>query len=438
MLFTYQNSKCFDVLGKSSDEERSLCRENRAKRNSYRQSAPTELRGVWVTTVRNNDFPSPAVFENGFNVDLFKLEFQSILDTCKQFNLNALFFQVRPEGDAFYPSTINPWSQYLTGKQGVAPRVADFDPVAYMIEATHDVGIEFHAWLNPYRLSPSNNKSATQEEAFARLTLDHYANHHTNWVYFYNGELYLDPGVPAVNEFIVETVAEILKNYNIDAIILDDFFYPYPYIKAGETVTFANVAPDESTYQKYRVSEEQTIDEWREANINALVYQLHQEIQRFNRTNKTQVEFGISPFGIWSSSEQTLGGSPTSSQQLSSLEEWVNTKFWIEAGWLDYVVPQVYWEFDNKISPFDVVAKWWNDIVAGTKVKLYLGLGLYLYEEDQMWPKAEEILHQLQYARTLTNVSGFVFFTYHNLVASKATTKALQEVLPKLQQELRK
>jgi len=419
MLFSYKNSKYFDV-------------------SSIRTAG--ELRGVWVTTVRNNDFPSPAVFEQGFNVDLFKREFQAILDTCKQFNLNALFFQIRPEGDAFYPSALNPWSAYLTGKQGVAPGVADFDPLTYIIEVTHDAGMEFHAWLNPYRLSPSTwkGKSKTKEEALAKLTPDHYANQHPKRVYFYNGLLYLKPGVPAVNKFIVETVAEILKNYNVDAIHLDDFFYPYPYIKDGVTVTFASVAPDKSTYKKYRLDENQTIDEWREANINALVYGLHKEIQRFNQANNKNVEFGISPFGIWSSAEQTPGGSPTSSQQLSSLEEWVNSKLWIEAGWIDYIVPQIYWAFDNKISPFDVVAKWWNDTVAGTGVKLYLGLGLYLYEEDQVWPNTEEILHQLQYGRSLPNVSGFVFFTYHNLVASRATTKTLQEVLPKLQTELRK
>ena len=399
-----------------------------------------ELRGVWVTSVRNSDFPSPAVSSNGFNLDLFKQEFQAVIETCKQFNLNALFWQIRPEGDAFYPSALNPWSSYLTGQQGVAPGVTDFDPLTYVIGETHKAGMEFHAWLNPYRLSPSTfkGKSETKEEAFGKLAPDHYAIQNQDWTYFYNGMLYLNPGVPAVNEFVAKTVDEILKNYQVDAIHLDDFFYPYPYIKDGETVTFASVSPDKKTYKKYRLDAEQTIDQWRESNINALVYQLHKTIQRFNETHNTTVEFGISPFGIWSSAEQTPGGSPTSSQQLSSLEEWVNSKLWVEAGWIDYIVPQLYWAFANPISPFDVIAKWWNDTVAGKGVKLYLGLGLYLYEEDQMWPNTEEILQQLQYARSLPNVSGFVFFTYHNLVASRATTATLQEVLPRLQVELSK
>ena len=395
-----------------------------------------ELRGVWVTTVRNNDFPSPMVFENGFDQIEFKREFNEIIKTCQEYNLNALFFQVRPEGDAFYPSVVNPWSSYLTGKQGVAPSPANFDPLTYVIEATHAAGMEFHVWLNPYRLSPTTNKKPDQQSALELLAHNHYARRHPDWIYFYNGQLYLDPGVTAVNDFIVATVDEILNNYDVDAIHLDDFFYPYPYVKDGKTHYFAEDSPDAKTYEQYRVDVTQTINEWREANINALVYKLHKTIQKYNFTNSTKIEFGISPFGIWSSDQQSPGGSPTAPEQLSSLEEWVNTKLWVEAGWLDYVVPQVYWAFDNPLSAFDVVAKWWNDIVAGTKTKLYIGLGLYLYEEDQMWPNMEEILDQVKYIRNLPNVSGFVFFTYHNLLAERAKTKNLEKALPKLKKEL--
>ena len=397
-----------------------------------------ELRGVWVTTVRNSDFPSATVFSNGFDVAEFKREFDEIIATCKQYNLNALFFQVRPEGDAFYPSGVNPWSTYLTGEQGVAPVGVEFDPLAYVIKTTHDADMEFHAWLNPYRLSPTTNKKPDYQSALELLAHNHYARRHPDWLYFYNGQLYLDPGVPAVNDFIVATVDEILNNYDVDAIHLDDFFYPYPYIKDGKTYYFAEDSPDAKTYEQYRVDANQTINEWREANINEMVYQLHKTIQRHNVTNKTTVEFGISPFGIWSSDQQTPGGSPTAPEQLSSLEEWVNTKLWIEAGWLDYVVPQVYWAFADKLSPFDVVAQLWNDTVAGTKTKLYIGLGLYLYEEDQIWPNMEEILHQIQYIRNLPNVSGFVFFTYHTLAGTRAVTQNLIDVLPKLQKELMK
>ena len=405
--------------------------------DALKRQSEGELRGVWVTTVRNNDFPSPSVFEHGFKVDEFKKEFAEILTICRKFNLNALFFQVRPEGDAFYPSGVNPWSKYLTGKQGVAPGIQNFDPLTYLIEATHAAGMEFHAWLNPYRLTPSTNKSEDLQTALATLSTTHYARRHPDWVYFYHGQLYLDPGVPAVTEFMVTTVEEILRNYDVDAIHLDDFFYPYPYLKEGKMVNFSDSSPDQKTYEKYRVDEAQTIEKWREANINSLVYHLHKTIQRYNYANKKHVEFGISPFGIWASEQEAPGGSKTSPGQLSSLQEYVNSKLWIEAGWIDYIVPQVYWAFNDQLSPFDVVAQWWNDVVAGTRVKLYIGLGLYLYEEDQLWQDPEEILRQLAYLRNLPNVSGFVFFTYHNLVESKATTATLKEALKLMENQMK-
>lgn len=394
------------------------------------------LRGVWVTTVRNNDFPSPSVFEGGFDESKFKQEFQDILSRARKFNLNALFFQVRPEGDAFYPSKLNPWSKYLTGKQGVAPVGGKFDPLAYLIDATHRAGMEFHAWLNPYRLTPSNRKSANKDEALKLLAPGHYVYQYLDWAYFYNGMLYLDPGVPAVTDFIVATVAEIINHYAVDAIHFDDFFYPYPYWDSDKMILFADQAPDMNTYKKYRVDDSQTIDEWREANINEMIYGVHKEIQRHNRKNKLQVEFGISPFGIWASDQEIPGGSKTSPNQLSSMKEWVNTKLWIEAGWIDYVVPQVYWSFAEELSPFDVVAKWWNDVVSGTGVKLYLGLGLYLYEEDAKWPNSDEIVKQLEFARGQANVSGVVFFTYHNFVDLLATSAAMKSALPLLEKEL--
>ncbi|MCL2560432.1 MAG: family 10 glycosylhydrolase [Turicibacter sp.] len=395
-----------------------------------------ELRGVWVTTVRNNDFPSPAVFNGEFHLEQFKKEFADILATCRKFNLNALFFQVRPEGDAFYPSGVNPWSQYLTGEQGTSPGVPGFDPLTYLITATHQAGMEFHAWLNPYRLTPSTGKAKDRKAALEFLSPSHYARRHPDWVYFYHGQLFLDPGVPAVTEFMVATVDEILNNYAVDAIHLDDFFYPYPYLKDGKMHYFSDTSPDKKTYEKYRTDASQTIEKWREANINGLVYHLHQTIQRYNRSTGKYVEFGISPFGIWASEEEAIGGSKTSPGQLSSLQEYVDTKLWIEAGWIDYIVPQVYWAFDNELSPFDVVAQWWNDVVAGTGVKLYIGLGLYLYEEDQLWQDPEEIIQQLKFIRQLPNVDGFVFFTYHNLVTSLATTAPMTHALELLEREI--
>ena len=408
------------------------------KNDVFRQDVNAELRGVWVTTVRNNDFPKPAVYEHGFNVVKFKKEFDDILATCQQFKLNALFFQVRPEGDAFYPSEINPWSRYLTGKQGDANGLEDFDPLAYVIMATQATNMEFHAWLNPYRLTPSTPRLANQAVAIASLSPSHYAVLNPEWTFFFNGQLFLNPGIPEVIDFVVKTVEEILKNYDVDAIHLDDFFYPYPYISDQKMIHFADVAPDITTYNRYQVATNQTITEWRTANINELVYQLHQTIKRYNQLNNQQVEFGISPFGIWASDQEMPTGSATSPNQLASLAEYVDSKLWVEAGWLDYIVPQVYWSFADRLSPFDTVAKWWNDVVLNTKTKLYIGLGLYLYEEDQLWTNPEEIFKQLTYLKKLPNVSGFVFFTYHNLVDELATSQTLKTVLKGLPEQIDK
>jgi len=394
-------------------------------------SRKKELRGVWVTTVRNNDFPS----RGGLDLAQFKAEFMAVIATCKAFNLNALFLQIRPEGDAFYPSGVNPWSMYLTGQQGVAPNWGDFDPLTWMISETHKAGMEFHAWLNPYRLTPTDQMGTSEQELLERLSPDHYVRRHPDWIYFFNGQLFLNPGVPAVTQFMVATVDEILQNYDVDAIHLDDFFYPYSYEQESDegvvTVTFADASPDLETFHRYNENALPNIHVWREANINHLVYSLHETIGRYNRIHGDNVEFGISPFGVWASMDTVPGGSATSSGQLSSLGEYVNSKLWIDNGWIDYIVPQVYWSFNDQLAPFAAVCDWWNDVVAGSKTKLYIGLGLYLYEEesgDLNWQNPEEIINQIRFIRQLDNVSGFVFFTFHNLLPERATNDTMEQV----------
>jgi len=421
-----------------SSSERDVFHESQVQTaDSPFRAKKKELRGVWVTTVRNNDFPS----RGGLDLAQFQAEFMAVLATCKKFNLNALFFQIRPEGDAFYPSGVNPWSEYLTGEQGVAPNWGDFDVLTWIIAETHKAGMEFHAWLNPYRLTPSNKKLSSKEALLARLSPHHYVHRHPDWIYFFNGQLFLNPGVPAVTQYLVATVDEILRHYNVDAIHLDDFFYPYVYKdpKTGKMISFADVSPDKETFLKYRKDATQDIHAWREANINNMVYSLHATIERYNRIHHDNVEFGISPFGIWASMDEAPGGSATSSGQLSSLSEYVNSKLWIDNGWIDYIVPQVYWSFNNKLSPFAVVCDWWNGVVAGTKTKLYIGLGLYLHEEDASnpdWQNPTEIVDQIKYIRQLNNVSGFVLFTYHNLLPERATNSTMKQAIELLKQYL--
>ncbi|MDE5977118.1 MAG: family 10 glycosylhydrolase [Turicibacter sp.] len=394
-----------------------------------------ELRGVWITTVRNNDFPSEEVYANGFNLELFKTEFLTIIRRCKALKLNAIFFQVRPEGDAFYESGVNPWSAYLTGEQGVKPNWGQFDPLKWMIEVTHQAGIEFHAWFNPFRLTPTGPKNSTKQSLMDSLSDTHYARRHLDWVYYFNRQIYLDPGVPAVREFIVQTVMEVVEKYEIDAVHFDDYFYPYSYVEEVDgkqtVISFADKSPDYQTYEANHEPNED-IDTWREQNINQLIYELSRAIHHYDVQTGKSVAFGISPFGVWASAEETNGvGSNTSSAQLSSLSEYVNSKLWIDEEWIDYIVPQNYWSLSDSLSPFAEVAHWWSQIVAPSRTQLYMGLGLYLYNEDfqhPAWQNPEEIVDQIRYLRTLDHNDGYVFFTYHNLLKN-GTQQSGQAVL---------
>lgn len=409
----------------------------------WRSHLKDELRGVWVTTVRNMDFPDPIVFAEGnLNAEAFKREYLDVLKRSKELKLNAIFFQVRPQGDAFYDSKLNPWSQYLTGRQGRAP-LDGFDPLAWMVEAAHMDGMEFHAWLNPYRLTPSTVHCESIESCMALLSANHPLRQHPEWAYFFNGGLYLNPGVPEVTQFLVATVREILEKYDVDAIHLDDYFYPYSYETEVDgqikSVNFADVAPDLATFEAHK-QDGQSIDQWREANINALIKRIHGAIAEYNQRNKRSVAFGVSPFGVWASAEETEGiGSLTSPYQLSSLSEFVNSKLWIDEGWLDYIVPQNYWGQNHPLSPFKNVATWWDQIVDGKKTHLYMGLGPYLYEEDAEnpdWQRPEEIVDQIHFLRTLPRHDGYVFFSYANLDEDRTENGVLLKALQKLKTEV--
>ena len=413
-----------------------------------KQLAPKkrEFRGVWVTTVRNNDFPSEAVYANGFDLDLFKSEFIAIIRRCEALKLNAIVFQVRPEGDAFYESGVNPWSTYLTGEQGVKPDWGDFDPLTWMIDVTHQAGIEFHAWFNPYRLTPVGGANSTKQSLLNSLSETHYARRHPDWVYYFNRQIYLDPGVPEVQEFIIETVMEVAQKYDIDAVHFDDYFYPYSYeteVNGQPTViSFADESPDYSTYETYK-QPNQDIDTWREQNINQLVYRLSRTIHQYDVESGKSIAFGISPFGVWASAEETEGeGSNTSSAQLSSLSEYVNSKLWVDEEWLDYIAPQNYWSLSDKLSPFGEVASWWNEVVANSRTQLYMGLGIYLYNEDYQnpaWQNPEEIVNQIRYLRTLDHNDGYIFFTYHNLIVqdnNEPGQQVLNQAIKQLENEV--
>ncbi|EGC92882.1 family 10 glycosylhydrolase [Turicibacter sanguinis] len=395
-----------------------------------------EFRGVWVTTVRNSDFPNKAVFEDGtFDLELFKREFFSILKHCKLLNLNAIFFQVRPQGDAFYESKINPWSEFLSGQQGVRPDWGDFDPLEWMITMTHGAGLEFHAWFNPYRLSSISKEGNSKEELLNRLAPNHFAKKNPQYVYFFDGQIFLDPGFPQVQKHVIQSVMEVVQNYSIDAVHFDDYFYPYSYLTIidGEPkeISFNDESPDIETYETYH-QPGQSIKQWREYNVNSLIYSLSLSIRKYNRETGKSIAFGVSPFGVWASNFEQSVGSKTSPYQLSSLDEYVNSKLWVDEEWVDYLIPQNYWSFHDPLSPFGEVANWWNEVVKSSRTQLYMGIGLYLYLEDNQnpsWQEAREVSNQIKYTRVLSNVEGFALFTYRNLVMRPQSNVAGQQVL---------
>ncbi|KMT21097.1 glycoside hydrolase family 10 protein [Clostridium cylindrosporum] len=369
-----------------------------------------EFRSAWVSTIWNLDFKQT----NG-SASAFKSEYTRVLNAFNSMNMNAVTFQVRPANDAFYPSTLNPWSKYLTGTQGKSPE-AGFDPLAYMVSETHKKGMEFHAWFNPYRVTESAQTGKTKEQILATLSSNNFARKNPDAVMLYNGKLYLNPGEPKAQQFVIDTVMEVVKKYDIDAVHFDDYFYPY----GG----FKTTNPDIATYKKYGTGFS-SIENWRRNNIDNLIKNLNTQI----KSAKSDVKFGISPFGIWGSKSKHPSGSPegegsaVSSGSLSSYDDiFADTRKWVKNNWIDYITPQLYWSMNNSISSYKVLVDWWGNVVQGTKCNLYIGHAVYKYRDGEAntnevadWKNPSEIPNQITYSRNNANVKGSSFFSLRDL-----------------------
>ena len=321
-------------------------RNNAAKVNNQKVTKNRELRGVWVASVSNIDWPS----KKGLSVDQQKREFLTILDNVKKWNMNAVFVQVKPTSDAFYPSKYAPWSEYLTGTQGVNP---GYDPLKFMVEEAHKRGIEFHAWFNPYRLSTSGSRD--------KLSKDNIGRKKPEWTVSYGGQLYLNPGIPEVDDYVVDSIVEVVKNYDVDGIHMDDYFYPYK-VKGQEY-------PDSAQYQKYGKNFA-TVGDWRRDNVNRLIEKLHKAIKKENEN----VEFGISPFGVWrNASTDPSRGSDTTAGVQNYDDLYADILLWMNKGWIDYVAPQIYWNQGFKAAEYNTLVKWWSKYAGQTNTDLYIG-----------------------------------------------------------------
>lgn len=364
-----------------------------------------ELRGIWISTVANIDYPTKQTTNSSF----LKNELITLLDNCKEMGFNAVFFQVRPAGDAFYKSEIFPWSRYLTGAQGIAPDDG-FDPLAFAVEQAHARGMELHAWINPYRItnSASDNK---------KLSLNNPAVQNPNLVLTdSSGKMYYNPGEEACIDLIVKGAVEIVENYDVDGLHMDDYFYP------------SGSFNDDTTYSYYK---DQYSDKgnWRRAMVNKLVKQLDDELHAVN----PNIQFGISPRGIWANDYDMPGGSATKGGG-SYTQIYADSRAWVKNGWVDYIMPQIYWNIGYAIADYAVLADWWAEQVKGTDVRFYTGEGAYRTVDSSSaaaWQGengTNELRKHIEIVRSNENISGYCMFTYNTFLKNSSIYSLMKEV----------
>jgi len=341
-----------------------------------------EFRGVWVATVDRIDWPG-----NGtYNSDSQKIEFIRLLDFHKANGMNAMIVQVRPATDAFYPSPYEPWSEWLTGKQGQPPSPY-YDPLEFMITETHKRGMEFHAWMNPYRAVFNINRTVVAPTHITRL--------HPDWFLTYGDKKYFDPGNKEVQQYVTNVVKDVVSRYAVDAIHFDDYFYPYRI--AGKEF------PDDEKYQVY--GNGMNKDDWRRSNTDSIIVMISRAIKEEN----TKCQFGISPFGVWRNIDKDPDGSNTKAGQTNYDDLYADIILWLKNGWIDYVTPQIYWEFEHKAAPFETILKWWSTHSYGRNC--YIGLGMYKAGSNTYWKDKTQLPRQIEAIRNTPNVQGMIFFS---------------------------
>lgn len=362
----------------------------------------TQMRGVWVSSVYNMDYPS-AVTTNSATL---MAEADEILDKCVELGFNAVFLQVRPSSDALYRSEIFPWSRWLTGTQGTAPG-NNFDPLSYWVSGAHARGLELHAWINPYRVTRSGE---TEWEA---MDSSNPAKQHPEWLIEYRDNYYYDPALEEVRQLVVDGAAEIVRKYDVDGIHLDDYFYP------GEDFD------DSASFSRYGKGYSD-IGDWRRNNVNLLVADLDEALHKL----KPEISFGISPSGIWENSGFDARGSLTNGHSAYS-ENYADGLFWVQNGIIDYICPQIYWEIGFTQADFSVLLDWWHEAVRGTDVKLYIGLGDYRSAEctdtESVWYGPDEIARQLDLVDSSGKSSGTIQFRYGSLIDLPALGAAVKK-----------
>lgn len=409
-----------------------------------------QFKSTWVATIDNLNIPKPK------NEQDFKEKYLERIQTLKDWNMNAIIFQVRPLLDAFYPSEINPSSQFLVGEQG---EELTYDPLEWMVQVAHENGMEYHAWLNPYRVTNSKLTSTTvlnklglskeevenftikeHIEAFNKAGLladNNYAVLHPENVLRFDEKLFLNPGIPEVIQHVQETVNELIANYDIDAIHFDDYFYPY---RLSDTQYFGREGEDRDTFVKYGVANgyedtESGLENWRRNNITNLVRAVKNTIESHNTSTGSSVQLGISPFGIWEHIDNDERGShtPTSSSQSYSQSIYADTYKWIKEELVDYMAPQIYWSFGQVAAPYGELTRWWNNVAEGTRVQIYVGHANYKHLGnggwDAEWMNPEEIPNQLKFNQKYQKIKGSILFSYNDIIPSDLNKVSTADLL---------
>ncbi len=353
------------------------------------------FRGAWIATVANIDWPTP---EAVGHTDLQQAEMLFLLDSLSAIGINTIVFQVRPTSDAFYLSELEPISGWLTGVQGRWGEQQAWDPLEFVVEEAHRRGMAVHVWLNPYRVNLSTSP-------ITLLWQNHIYQSNKDWFWQYNGQWYFDPGLDETRDWICMVVEDIVSRYDIEGIHMDDYFYPYPVAK--QTI------PDAKTFARYPRGFD-NIEDWRRDNVNRVIRELHTAIKSI----KPEVEFGISPFGVWrNQSCDSLMGSATRAGLTNYDDLYADVLLWMREGWIDYVVPQLYWEIGKPVADYEVLAHWWAEHAYGCK--LYIGMAPYRLggkKEAPAWRTGNEISRQMRLNRTIPEITGECFYSTRPLL----------------------
>lgn len=343
------------------------------------QSAKREFRGAWIQCV-NGQF-------QGLGTAKMQETLSYQLDELQRDGVNAIIFQVRPECDALYQSDLEPWSRYLTGQQGTPPSPY-WDPLQWMIEQCHKRGMELHAWINPYRAKTKGTNA---------LATNHVAVIHPERVFSYDGLLVLNPGLPENRDYICRVAEDIVRRYDIDGFHIDDYFYPYPV--AGQTI------PDDNEFRLYSNGIKDKND-WRRDNVNVFIKQLQETI----KSVKPWVKFGVSPFGIYRNKRNApnIGSDTGGLQNYDDL--YADVLLWVNNGWVDYCVPQIYWQMGHPTADYTTLIKWWNRYAANRPLYIGEDVERTVKYADPANPNSNQMPAKYQLHAQLPNVKGTVLW----------------------------